>query len=399
MPFPSPRSSAIMSPHDAMGVYDMPTYGKLREDKRTGHWYVDLWLNGNNERFYWIPLKGGERLSCDSEALARKLQEIISRQIDQGIFRPERFRSKKPCHIKAYFPAWLEKQTHLMAATYRDYKAAGDNYIIPRLGHIFIEDITTGLLGDFLKALPVAPKTKKNILGVLMKMLRDAKISGDISDLPEKPIQRGKDKVIDPEVVWLEPETQSKVIDKIRDIHRPIFMFMMLSGVRPSEARAFRWQDIRGDQLMIAVTFDYRANLVPVKGKKILPIPMTEGLRYLIDNHPKNLSPHVFANPLTGRPYRRDALDKIWRKACEKSLGSVVPLYSSTRHSFASQLVNGGADIAVVQRLLRHTDSRITKRYYEFKTAPLRITMENVRSIHTVRKTLCEPCVSRKGEK
>ena len=55
-------------------------------------------------------------------------------------------------------------------------------------------------------------------------------------------------------------------------------------------------------------------------------------------------------------------------------------------------MVNAGVDIATVQRLLRHTDPRVTKRYYEFKTEPLRLTLENTRSIYTVRPTLCRPC-------
>ena len=44
MPFPSPSSSAIMTPHDAMGVFNMPIYGRVREDKSAnnnlGHAFV-----------------------------------------------------------------------------------------------------------------------------------------------------------------------------------------------------------------------------------------------------------------------------------------------------------------------------------------------------------------------
>jgi integrase len=339
---------------------------------------------------------GGDLVLCKTKEMAKALQYVVSRQIDQGIFRAERFKQKKPLHLKAYAESWLKKQTHLMAATYRDYESYLRRYINPALGDIFIDDITTGMLGDFMKALPVAPKTKKNILGCIMKILRDAKIAGDITELPEKPIQRGKDKVIDPEVIWIEPEAQNAILDQLREIHRPLFMFLMLSGCRPSEARALRWVDIHAErsEIIVAKTFDYKGNLVPVKGKKILPIPMTEGLHYLFENITRNLSPYVFANPLTGRPYRRDALDKIWRKACKKALGDVVPLYSSTRHSYASQLVNAGVDVAIVQRLLRHTDVRITKRYYEYKTSPLRISVENVRSIFDVRKTVSKPSVN-----
>jgi len=386
---------------------DLGKYGTIRRDSNTnGQWFLDLYWQGERHRLYRLPLRGGELVACKSQEAAEILQYIVSRQIDQGIFRPERFKVKKPLHLSAYADEWLSQQTQLMASTLRDYKSHIKNYIKPRLGDIFIDDLSAGTLESFMRTLPVSAKTKKNIMGTLMKILRDAKRAGDLFSVPDKPRAVGKDKVIDPEVHWIEPETQSKILDCIRDIHRPIYMFMMLSGVRPSEARALRWQDVHMDkqEIIIAKTLDYKGALVPVKGKKILPLPMTKALCALFQNIEKTLSPHVFPNPLTGRLYRRDAMDKIWRKACKKALGGqVIPLYQSTRHSFASQLVNAGIDIAAVQRLLRHTDARTTRRYYEFKTAPLRITLDNVRSIFDVRGKSSvvgsKPSVNRKEKK
>ena len=373
--------------------------GAVRFDVRARSWYVDLPKSvsgtGQREKIYSIPIPinqkipgGNSLMTCRTEDMAHYLKRLINDQINLGIFRPERFKRKKPLHLKRYAPDWLEKQTHLGAATFRDYGLYIRKHIIPALGDIFMDDITEGLLEDFQRALAVAPKTKKNIMACLMKMLRDAERHGDISRAPKKPPLTGKDKVIDPEIVWIEPETQSLILDAMRDMHRPIFLFMMLSGCRPSEACALRWSDIKWtrSEIVLAVTFNWRGRLCPVKGKKILPIPMTEGLRYLLESLPQRSSTFVFYNSRIGGPYSAVSLSRTWRIACVKAMGYGIPLYHCTRHSYASQLVNAGVDIAAVQRLMRHTDPRTTKRYYEYKTQPLKTAVEKIRNVHDFRQ-------------
>ena len=74
-------------------------------------------------------------------------------------------------------------------------------------------------------------------------------------------------------------------------------MFMMLSGVRPSEARALQWSDIKWSrkEILIANTVDIKGNIVPVKGKKILPFydRITD---IFAGKHAEDLSPFVFPN-------------------------------------------------------------------------------------------------------
>jgi integrase len=43
-------------------------------------------------------------------------------------------------------------------------------------------------------------------------------------------------------------------------------------------------------------------------------------------------------------------------------------------------------DISAVQRLLRHTDMRTTRRYYEYKTEPLRVKLDQVVDIMEAKK-------------
>lgn len=360
----------------------MGTYGLVRYDKKAKCYYLQLWLNGKRHRLYRLPLKDGEMVPCKVDEMAKALQWIVSRQIDQGLFRPERFKVKRPMHMKAYAEAWFKKQTHLGAATARDYRTYLDKYIIPHLGAEFIQDITEATLDDFVKWMPHGPKYKQNVLGCCMKILHDAERARDIDRAPMKPVMRGSDTVVDPEVVWLEPTEQDKILAELKQRYRPLILFGMMTGVRPSEARALRWEDVlqsRGE-IVIRHTFDIKGNLVPVKGKKSLPIPITDELKELLDLMPKSITGFVFINQATGQPFGRN-ITKVFARACKKALGYSIGIAKATRTSFAQQLANADIEINMVSRWLRHSDTKVTKRYYEFKTSSMKSAIDKVRPL------------------
>jgi site-specific recombinase XerD len=69
------------------------------------------------------------------------------------------------------------------------------------------------------------------------------------------------------------------------------------------------------------------------------------------------------ANPRRGRYYGENFLNELWNKAVKDTGYAPVKLYDATRHSFASQLREAGANLSDIQELLGHSDSRMTERY------------------------------------
>ena len=387
------------------GGWIMSNVGVVRYDGKARAYYVDLpaSVTGKREKIYSIPVFGGNLMVCKTEDMGKYLRRLINDQITQGIFRAERFKRKKPLHLKAYAQEWLARQIHLGVATQKDYAGYIKNYITPLLGKVFIEDITEKTLEDFLKDLGHrAPKTRYNVVGCIMKILRDAKRWGDIPTCPEKPVVRGANVVIKPEMAYLDPATQREVLEEIPTEHRVIWMFLMLSGCRTSEARALRWQDIKWtrNEVMLAVTFDRGENLCTVKQKRIEPIPMTEGLRFVLKSIPRNLEQsYVFINPDTGNRYTHN-FTRIWRAACIKALGYYVRPYHATRHSYAFQKINAGMPLPILQRLMRHTDARTTKRYYDMAGGTLKSAAEMGENILTLEmKSGSKTSVEQNGDK
>jgi integrase len=365
------------------GVWAMSSnIGSVRYDKTSESWFVDMRWKGKRERIFRMPIQGGFLIPCKSKEMGDALKVIINTQIDMGVFHPDRFKQKKPMHLRAYVEPWFERQTHLMKATQRGYRIYLDKYIIPALGNKFITDITEADLEALVKSIPQGGKTKDNVLGCIMKLLHDAERSRDIDRAPNKPVMRGTDKNVDPEIVWLEPAEQEKILAQLAPKYRSIYMFGVLTGCRPSEARAVKWDDIKTSrgEIIFRHSFDIYENLVSVKGKKPLPVPITDELKTILDEIPKNLSEFVFINPDTGKPFTK-ALGKVFHNASVKSLGYSIGMAKATRTSFAQQLANGGMDIAMVSRWLRHSGTRVTKRYYEFQTSSMKSAVDKVRKI------------------
>ena len=161
-----------------------------------------------------------------------------------------------------------------------------------------------------------------------------------------------------------------RIIEKIPVKHRPIFLFMMATGCRPSEARAFRKADIYERHILFAVTFGRKGELKEVKAKKVEPWPITDEVKEILAITPPNLSPLVFPNPTTGNPYSKN-INKTWNRACAQAGVKKIDLYKATRHSFACQMLNAGVEKAIVSRLLRHSTVSQIERYGKYEMAPL----------------------------
>lgn len=152
---------------------------------------------------------------------------------------------------------------------------------------------------------------------------------------------------------------------------RALLEVLYACGLRVSEAVA-----LRGSQV------DLTAGFVTVLGKggkeRVVPLgrPARAALEaYLRDERPRLLrgrpSPFVFLGP-TGRPLSRQAVWKlVRRRAVAAGLTRRVSPHM-LRHTFATHLLTGGADLRIVQTLLGHADIATTQIYTHVAPSRLR---------------------------
>lgn len=149
-----------------------------------------------------------------------------------------------------------------------------------------------------------------------------------------------------------------------REQHPFLYLFaklLILTGARSSEARLARWRD-----------FDFQSRIwtVPVskngRSRRIVlssvavdvlgEIKVQAERLYL----PHTVNDHIFINPKFRKPY--ETFHLAWDRA-RRRVGLNDVRMHDLRHTYASLLINKGASIYEVQRLLGHHHVSMTERY------------------------------------
>jgi integrase/recombinase XerD len=81
-----------------------------------------------------------------------------------------------------------------------------------------------------------------------------------------------------------------------------------------------------------------------------------------------------------GSPYTGNFIGKVFRHAIERSGINKHISVHDLRHSYASNLINGGASILAVSRLLGHADIRTTQIYSHLNVDDLRVAVSCLNS-------------------
>ncbi|MBQ2310828.1 MAG: tyrosine recombinase [Erysipelotrichales bacterium] len=166
---------------------------------------------------------------------------------------------------------------------------------------------------------------------------------------------------------FLSEEEIKRILASFGDTNKDIFEKSMLSliyhsGLRVHECANLKLNQVHADQLFLRILG---------KGGKERIVPFLEDCgnllsRYIKDVRPEFLngksSTYVFINP-KGKQVTRQY---IWRLVRERARGCGIEKHVSPhtlRHTFATELLENGADLRSVQELLGHSDISTTQIY------------------------------------
>lgn len=164
-----------------------------------------------------------------------------------------------------FLEEWLPAQKRLKATTFDGYDFQARTYLIPRLGHILLRDLTTRTIVKFINAFAAditrfgtqrKPRSVRAAHRVLHMALEDARRWGHIARNPASdarsalpPIDRDSGKVD-----WWSIEQLRYWLELVRD-HRLYALWLLLctTGMRRSEVAGIRWPDIDWEAGSVAV--------------------------------------------------------------------------------------------------------------------------------------------------
>ena len=287
---------------------------------------------------------------------------------------------KRTATLSAVIREWREQVAgNLKPSTRKTAQSHLRRHIEPMLGDCALPELTTKRLQSFVTALSTTRmpngkertrKTIENILLTLSSIVSTARAWGyaiptvSLSDLslPQDTPRQSQFFVL---------RDMRRIVRAADEPLGTICFLLSVTGMRIGEVLALRVQDLDFHRKLIKVRCSMYAGQIgtPKSKASIADLPMPPALelrlkKYLSSRHYReNDLGLLFANR-RGRPY---SANKLREKKLRPLLTRLrIPLagFHAFRHAVASELIDSGAPITVVQAQLRHSDPRITLGLY-----------------------------------
>jgi integrase len=304
---------------------------------------------------------------------------------------------------------YLEEELPERYSTAKSYRSNIKNYLKPRWGDHLLERIRPMAVEDWLKNLPMAPKSKTHIRSV-MHLMYECATRWELFTDKRNPIAlvriKGGSKRRQRPII-LTVEQFELVVATLREPYRTMVQIAQCLGLRVSEIAALQWDDFDFEKNQLLVQRSYVSGRVDdVKTEYSQDfVPLHPSLTKIVLDWSKQAVPTaegwVFANPMTNRPYHPTEIQKrhlrpsgcclvacptcgaaagVWcwqgeptangkrvlihetRKVAAGKLGEIG--WHTFRHTYRSWLDETGAPMKVQQELMRHASIQTTMNIY-----------------------------------
>jgi integrase len=153
----------------------------------------------------------------------------------------------------------------------------------------------------------------------------------------------------------------------------------LLTGARRGEVLAMRWADIdfgaKQWSKQASTTKQRQDHVVPLSAPTL---QLLSEIRTAQSSKKRALAEYVF--PGRGNAQHVINVKRAWRSICTAAKLSGLRIHD-LRHSFASQLVSGGASLPLIGALLGHSNPTTTARYSHLFDDPQRKAVESVGAV------------------
>ena len=162
--------------------------------------------------------------------------------------------------------------------------------------------------------------------------------------------------------IILSQEEAARLIESASNLfHRAMLMTLYATGMRRAELCQLKVEDLDGERMIIHIRQG--------KGGKDRDVPFDPKLRETLREYYRWMRPKTYLFPGTENGWRADKpiTTKIVWQACREAAqraGITKRVHPHLlRHSFATHLIENGADLPTVQALLGHADLKATSIY------------------------------------
>jgi site-specific recombinase XerD len=139
--------------------------------------------------------------------------------------------------------------------------------------------------------------------------------------------------------------------------HKAIIALLYSSGVRREEFLNLKVTDIDSDRMLVRVRNG--------KGNKSRDTLLSKNALNMLREYYRyhRTKEYLFESYIPGKAYSASSVFKVIRKAAQRAGITKRVCIHSLRHAFATHLLEQGANLKVIQKLLGHTSLRSTAIY------------------------------------
>ena len=260
------------------------------------------------------------------------------------------------------------------------------------------KDVLTVCLGDLqefaagLHDIGVCPSSQCRILCGVRSFFRYLLLNGHRDDDPTELLESPQQGVHLPEVLSTE---EVDMLESSIDLskweghrNRAIIEVLFSCGLRVSELTGLKLSNLYLDEQFIRVVGKgSKERLVPISPRAIEELMLWFECRKEM-NIKAGEEDYVFLNRRGAHLTRTMILIMIKRQAVEAGIKKTISPHT-LRHSFATALLEGGADLRVIQEMLGHESIATTEIYTHIDTTMLRqeILDHHPRNMHSAGRT------------
>ena len=348
-------------------------YGSLRLRKRERG--PDVW----EFRYYETDSQGkrkrqsvilGDRNLYVTETQARKATQALLLRLNEESPRAE----VGVASFGALLDRYVEKELSERYSTRKSHLSNIRVHIRPRWGEYPVDKMKPMAMEQWLRDLPLAPKSKTHVRGIMHLVFKCAERWG-IIELGKNPVslvrvKNASKRLKRPRV--LDVAEFFELLKHLDDPCRTMVLVAQCLGLRVSEILGLQWGDFNFEDRSVLVQRSVvggRVDDVKTEYSKD-DVPLDARLaEALLHWRSASIFPRdadwVFANPVTGRPYHQESLRKRQLQRAAKLAGLGVDIgWHTFRHTYRSWLDETGAPMKVQQELMRHASIQTTMNVY-----------------------------------
>lgn len=344
--------------------------GSVVQDNRSKVWNFFWWENGKRR----CKTIGRFPSKVAAWRAAKPLRDALD-------VKPQPQTTSSVPTVSALVEQYRKEKMPRRKDTARAYEVWIKHYILPKWGDRALSEIQARPVELWLESLPLAPKSKAHIRGTLSILWDFAMWRGDV------PTQRNPMELVTVKgASKRKRQPRSLTVDEFRafaenlsEPFRTIALLCVCLGLRISECLALKWSDVdwlngtllieRGivAQQVDDVKSDESHKRLTINGDLLTALQMVKQA-----THFSGPDDWMFASPCQiGRlPWSYHQVYRVYQKAAESAgIGGFGT--HTLRHTYRAWLDSVGTPIGIMQKLMRHTDVRLTMRYGDAITSDM----------------------------